>query len=87
MNWFTGLMVYFLVWWTVLFAILPIGVRPDAEGEVTPGGWRGAPRAPQLGRKAVWTTLVATIVFLGIYAVVQSDWLSFRDGWLAMPRN
>lgn len=84
MNWFTGVMVYFLVWWTVLFAILPIGVRPETEGSTT-GGWRGAPQAPMLGRKAVWTTLVATAIFLGIYALVTSDWLSFRSGWLAMP--
>jgi predicted secreted protein len=86
MNWFTGVMVYFLVWWTVLFAVLPIGIRPDAEGQAT-GGWRGAPQTPQLRRKALLTTLVSTVLFLGIYALVQSDWLSFREGWLAMPAD
>ncbi|MDJ0388132.1 DUF1467 family protein [Roseomonas sp. E05] len=84
MNWFTGLVVYFLVWWTVLFTVLPVGVRPDAEGQA-PGGWRGAPEAPGLGRKALWTTAVATLIFLGLYALITSDWLSFRHGWLAMP--
>ncbi|WBV42054.1 DUF1467 family protein [Pseudoroseomonas cervicalis] len=84
MNWFTGFMVYFLVWWTVLFAMLPIGVRPDAEGQA-PGNWRGAPTAPMLGRKVVWTTIAATLIFAGIYALVTSDYLSFRQGWLAMP--
>ncbi|MCQ4160143.1 DUF1467 family protein [Roseomonas sp. GC11] len=77
-------MVYFLVWWTVLFAMLPIGVKPDAEGKA-PGGWRGAPQAPMLWRKALWTTLAATLIFAGIYELVTSDMLSFRQGWLAMP--
>jgi len=86
MNWFTGFVVYFLVWWTVLFAVLPVGIRPDADGQA-PGGWRGAPEAPGIGRKALWTTAVATLVFLGIYALITSDWLSFRHGWLAMPEN
>ena len=25
MNWFTGCVLYVLIWWTVLFAVLPIG--------------------------------------------------------------
>ena len=27
MNWVTGVMVYLVIWWTVLFAILPFGVK------------------------------------------------------------
>jgi predicted secreted protein len=80
-------MVYFMVWWTALFAILPIGVRPDPEAQGVTGGWRGTPQAPGLLRKALWTTVVTTIIWLGIYALVNSDWLSFRQGWLAMPND
>src|SRR3712207_9202750 len=29
MHWATGLAVYFTIWWTVLFAVLPFGVRRD----------------------------------------------------------
>ena len=27
MSWATGVMVYIVIWWTVLFAVLPLGVR------------------------------------------------------------
>jgi predicted secreted protein len=87
MGWVTGTMVYFLVWWTVLFAVLPFGVQPDEAGARESGGWRGAPRRPAIVSKAVWTTVVATVVWFGIYYLVTSDWLSFRSGWLAMPTN
>jgi predicted secreted protein len=87
MTWFTGIVVYLLVWWTALFAVLPIGTRPDSEGDSTSGGWRGAPVAPNLGRKLIITTLVSAVIWLGIYAIVESDWLSFRSGWLALPEN
>ncbi len=87
MNWFTGVVVYLLIWWTALFAVLPVGTRPDAEGDLAAGGWRGAPRNPHLGRKLLATTLVAGVIWLGVYAVVESDWLSFRSGWLALPEN
>ena len=59
-----ALALYFLVWWTTLFAVLPFGVRSQAEaGDVTPGSDPGAPALPALGEKAVWTSLAATLVF------------------------
>ncbi len=33
-----GLALYFIIWWTVLFAVLPFGVRTQGEaGEIVPG--------------------------------------------------
>ena len=31
MGWFTGCVLYLLIWWTVLFAVLPFGVRPAEQ--------------------------------------------------------
>ena len=76
MSWATGLMVYLVIWWTVLFAILPLGVkRAENPGR---GQDRGAPETPQLLRKAVITTIVATILWLGFYFLHQMDVFSFR---------
>lgn len=87
MTWFSGIIVYLLVWWTALFAVLPFGTRPDPDGDPAAGGWRGTPQRPLLLRKLVATTLVSAVIWVGIYALVESDWLSFRSGWLAMPEN
>ncbi|MFY8038717.1 MAG: DUF1467 family protein [Bosea sp. (in: a-proteobacteria)] len=60
--------VYFVIWWTVLFCILPLDIRSQAEaGEVTHGTEPGAPVAPQLVRKALITSAVALVVFAGVY--------------------
>ena len=40
MNWFTGVVLYALIWWTVLFAVLPIGTRPIDDPDQQ-SGWRG----------------------------------------------
>lgn len=83
MDWFTAGVVYVLIWWVVLFAVLPFGTRPiDVPPEA--GGWRGAPERPLLGRKLLATTLIAALLWLGAMALIRSDWLSFRHGWLAM---
>ena len=59
-----ALALYFLVWWTTLFAVLPFGVRSQAEaGDVAPGSDPGAPALPALREKAVWTSLAASLVF------------------------
>jgi predicted secreted protein len=66
-----GLALYFVIWWTLLFAILPFGVRSQAEsGEVVQGSEPGAPSAPALQEKAVWTTLVASVVLVVVAAVL-----------------
>jgi len=85
MSWFTGSIVYLLLWWVVLFAVLPFGTRPDVEGDPAAGGWRGAPVAANLGRKVIATTLVSAILWAGVWYLVTSEWLSFRTGLLAMP--
>lgn len=56
--------LYFVVWWTTLFAVLPFGARSQAEaGDVVPGSDPGAPAAPRLNEAVIWTTGAATIVF------------------------
>jgi len=64
--------VFLTIWFTVLFAVLPIGVRSQSEsGEVTPGTEPGAPIAPRLWMKAGLTTLVSIVVFVLLVMVLR----------------
>ena len=64
--------VFLTIWFTVLFAILPIGVRSQAEsGEVVPGTDPGAPVAPRLLMKIALTTLLAIVVFVLLVMVFR----------------
>jgi predicted secreted protein len=84
MNSFTAFVLYVLVWWTVLFAVLPLGTRPVAEPD-SKTGWRGAPEHPHLLRKLLLTTLISALIWGIIIGLIESDWLSFRHGILSMP--
>ena len=57
--------LYFVVWWTLLFAILPLrnGAETDAE-RLVPGQDPGAPAAPRLREKALLTTVVAGVALI-----------------------
>ncbi|MFL6799297.1 MAG: DUF1467 family protein [Xanthobacteraceae bacterium] len=60
----TAIAIYFIIWWIVLFAVLPFGVHSQQEsGGVSPGTDPGAPAIPKLRQKLLWTTIVAAIVF------------------------
>ena len=76
MNWFTGVASYVVIWWIVIFAILPIGVRP-AEDEM--GKAAGAPANPRLGIKALATTVVAAVLWGILYAITISPIWSLRQ--------
>ena len=68
----SGLAIFFVIWWTVLFAILPLGVRTQADDEmVLPGSAPSAPTQPRLMRKILQTTFVALIVFVVFYVATQ----------------
>jgi predicted secreted protein len=75
MNWFTGVASYVVIWWVVVFAILPWGVRP-AEDEMSQRA--GAPANPRIGLKAVVTTGIAAVLWGILYIIVSSDIWSFR---------
>jgi predicted secreted protein len=76
----SGLAIYFVIWWLVLFAVLPWGVRSQAEqGEVVTGSDPGAPAIPYLGRKLVWTTAVSAVAFAAFAVVYQNRWVSLDD--------
>ena len=86
MNWFTAVILFVLIWWTVLFAVLPFGTRPVSEADPETG-WRGVPERPHMRRKIIATTLVAAVVWAGACLLINSNWLSFRHGFLAMPEH
>jgi predicted secreted protein len=79
-SWATIAAIYFIVWWVVLFAVLPWGVRSQGEGgDVAPGTDPGAPSLPALGRKVLWTTLVSAAIFAVLYWVYTSRLVTLDD--------
>jgi len=76
----TWIAIYLTIWWTALFAILPLGVRSHAEEgiEVPGGGDPASPVNPNLKRKFFTTTWVAAI-FTGLL------WLALHFHWFTLP--
>jgi predicted secreted protein len=87
MNLALGIAVFVVIWWTVLFAILPLGVRTQGEdGTIVPGTPESAPTRPRLVRVVLLTTLVSCVVFAAIWAALRYDLVNFEQLIRRQPR-
>lgn len=75
-----GIVLYSVLWFLVLFVLLPIGQKSQADvGQVTPGTPAGAPHEPQLRRKMLWATLISALLWAGIAYVILADVITRAD--------
>jgi predicted secreted protein len=73
MDFVFALAIYIFIWWITLFAVLPFGVRTQHEdGSVVPGTPESAPAQQRMLRIFLINTLVASVVFAIVYAVITS---------------
>jgi predicted secreted protein len=69
----SGLVLFAVIWFLVLFVVLPLRMTSQGDaGVIVPGTHSSAPADAQIGRKARITTFWA----LGIWAVVAGTILS-----------
>jgi len=75
----TVIAIYFIIWWVVLFAVLPWGVRSQHEsGEVAPGTEPGAPAVHRIWHKLLWTTVIAGVIYGVLAALYQAGLIPFE---------
>ena len=73
--------VLFAVIWSMTFLIaLPIRVETQGDlDDVVPGTHAGAPERHHLRKKALWTTLVAAVIWGMVATVILSEWITVDD--------
>lgn len=76
MNFFTGLIVFLLTWWVVIFAVLPWGNKAP-ENPIT-GNATSAPENPRLKQKFIITTLISFGVLIVVYTLIEMNVIDFR---------
>ena len=76
-----SIIVYVCIWWIVFFSILPIGIKSKSQqlDKKSDSFDSGAPKNPQLGKKFLFTTLITSIIFMGIYYMVSNEYLNLRE--------
>ena len=74
----TGLaIIYVIIWWIIFFSLLPIDVDRKHK-EMVEGVDKGSPENPKIIKKIIYTTIITSIIFIGIFMLVKYDYLNLR---------
>ena len=67
--------IYVILWWLAFFLLLPVGAQSLHEGDemAVPGVERGAPKAHNLGMKALAAAAIAAVLWLGVAWAISRD--------------
>ncbi|MEX5727548.1 putative secreted protein [Rhodovulum iodosum] len=76
----SAIVLFAVIWFMVLFIVLPIRLTTQGEaGKVEPGTPESAPAAPNLKRKVRIVTLIAVLIWAGVAGVILSGAVTVRD--------
>jgi predicted secreted protein len=76
-----SIIVYISIWWIVFFSLLPVGIKSNNKKftENIAGIDPGAPKNPNILKKFLYTTLITSLIFVGIYYMTNIDYLNIRE--------
>lgn len=77
MTVFTGVIVYMLIFWTVLFGVLPWGNR--APDHYEQGMMGGAPANPRIKQKFIITAIISTVLWVVIALLIHFEVVDFYE--------
>ena len=72
-----SLIIFVLIWWIIFFSLLPIDVDRKHK-EMVEGVDKGSPENPKIIKKIIYTTVITSIIFIGIFTLVKYDYLNLR---------
>lgn len=71
MGIFNAFFIFLLVWWVMLFTVLPLGVqRHEEDGK---GFDSGAPRIPDLKKKLILNTVISFSIMVVLWLLVEFE--------------
>ncbi|WP_299566915.1 DUF1467 family protein [uncultured Sulfitobacter sp.] len=76
----SAIVLFAVVWFLTFFIALPIRVKTQGDlKDIVPGTHAGAPEHHHLKKKAIWTTIVAILIWGFFVTVILSGWISVDD--------
>ncbi|HXI87903.1 MAG TPA: DUF1467 family protein [Parvularculaceae bacterium] len=81
MNIVGAIVIYIMVWWVIVFAVLPWGVRGrwESPDDGVKGAEPGAPAVTHLKKKLLITSVIAFGVTVVLVALISAGFVNFRE--------
>ena len=76
----SAFVLYSVIWAILFYMINPLWQTSQSEdGKVTPGTPASAPIDPMIRKKAIITTVIATVLFVLAICTLQFGWITLDD--------
>ena len=76
----SAIVLYAVIWFMTLLIALPIGLRTQGDaGEVVPGTPESAPADFKFGKKVKIVTIITTILWIPLVALILSGLLTMQS--------
>jgi predicted secreted protein len=76
----SAIVLYCVIWAILFYMINPLWQTSQSEdGEVAPGTPASAPVDAMIRKKAIITTVIATVLFVLAYATIEFGWITLDD--------
>ena len=72
-----SLIIYVIIWWIIFFSLLPLDVDRKHK-QIVEGIDKGSPENPRIIKKLIYTTIITSIIFIGIYLLVKYNYFNLR---------
>jgi predicted secreted protein len=80
MGWFSGIVLYAVIWFLTLFVVLPLRMTTQGEaGVVVPGTPESAPADAQMKRRLIVTTVAGTLIWAVVAGIILSGAITVAD--------
>ena len=70
-----SIILFLLIWWLLLFTVLPLNISDKAEKNIEGGNDTGAPNNPQIFKKILITTIISIIIWSIMYIFLRDQGL------------
>tara|TARA_B100001778_G_scaffold89203_1_gene72673 strand:- start:90 stop:344 length:255 start_codon:yes stop_codon:yes gene_type:complete len=76
-----SIVIFVIIWWVIFFSVLPIGIKHNDKPfkNNLEGNDPGAPKNPNILKKFLYTTLITSLIFIGIYYIVTNEYFNLRE--------
>ncbi len=75
----SGIAIYLIIWWLVIFMVLPFGAKTKIDANnIEEGMDAGAPKKANMLKKVLATTVISLVIFGLFYAAFSTGMIDFR---------
>ncbi len=75
-----ALVLFAIIWFLTLFIMLPLNIKTQNEnGTIAQGTPPSAPTNPNVKTKMMWTTVIATLIWLPVCSIIIFELITISD--------